>query len=245
MKKTTGILARVLALALLLPLLTAAVGASVESVSAFEGSAFGKWLDSVFYGADMAIYRLVAPLRTQGWTDFWNAYTHLGSFKAAMVVLVIGLGLCLFPKTRRAGMSTVFAIAIGGLVVNLILKNLCGRARPYVTLAANEEYMAWYRLVGSPLESDNSFPSGHTNCAMEIAVALWLGSRRRKLSWLWLVAGLAVAFSRIYIAVHYPTDVFAGLLCGVFAGVMGFLIADRLMKQPKIAAWAPLKKKAA
>ena len=115
------------------------------------------------------------------------------------------LFLCV-PRTRRLGLGMFLSIGLGFITGNLILKNLFARSRP-----------CWVRpevplLVRSP--GDYSFPSGHTLVSFEGAVSIWYHDRR------WGAAALAaaavIAFSRLYLFVHFPTDVGAGLLLGIF-----------------------------
>ena len=86
-----------------------------------------------------------------------------------------------------------------------------------------------------------SFPSGHTNAAFAAMVPLFILGDKRK-SWLALVFGVLMGISRIYLVVHYPTDVIGGLITGTLAGMIGTLIAVNLPK--KWYRWDIFKKKA-
>ena len=79
--------------------------------------------------------------------------------------------------------------------------------------------------MGSFTDSDKSFPSGHTTAAFATMVPVFLLGRKRW-SWLALVFGVLMGLSRIYLVVHYPSDVLSGLVVGSIAGVIGTLIAQ-------------------
>jgi hypothetical protein len=100
------------------------------------------------------------------------------------------------------------------------------RIRPYNTLQSNSDYMSWYQFAGSLSESDYSFPSGHTTGAFEIATALFLcfKSDKKKGAWIFPVVALCTAGSRVYLMVHYATDVIGGFVVGTIAGILGYLI---------------------
>ena len=118
--------------------------------------------------------------------------------------IVLALVLVCFPKTRRAGVTMALTLILCLCIGNLTLKPLIGRVRPY-------------DVVDVPLLveklSDFSFPSGHTLASVGAATALTLYYRRWGAVALTLAA--AIAFSRLYLFVHYPTDVVAGTLLGV------------------------------
>ena len=120
--------------------------------------------------------------------------------------LLLGV-LCLcFKKTRKVGFAVLLSLGAGALIGNVFIKNLVMRDRP-----------CWIDstvplLIHNP--EDFSFPSGHTLASFETAVSVFLYNRR----WgtvLLVLAGL-IAFSRLYLFVHFPTDV----LCGMGMGIL-------------------------
>lgn len=158
------------------------------------------------------------------WLDaVLSFYTKLGD--AGLVFLLVSVVLLLIPKTRRIGLSTLLALGIGALCTNVILKHLVARPRPWLDVAG---------LVPLVTEKDpNSFPSGHTCAAFAFASAgLWSFPAK----WIrGMTLGLAVlmGFSRLYVGVHYPSDVLAGAVVGLFAGwaackLLSFANKDRL-----------------
>ena len=144
--------------------------------------------------------------------------TALGN-GGAIWLLAAGCLLCT-KKYRRQGVLLLGGLAVGVLVGNVALKNLIARPRP-----------CWVEsvplLIASP--TDYSFPSGHTAASFAAVAALYLAGARR----LWkpaLVLGMLIAFSRLYLYVHYPSDILGGVLVGLFAGWVGSRIAAKLLK---------------
>ena len=127
-------------------------------------------------------------------------------------------------------MAVLFSMAIGTILTNLWLKPMILRVRPYNTLQMTDfwaQFKNWYAASGSLSESDYSFPSGHTTSAFETAVTLLLcliSDKKGKFAWIPPIIAVGTACSRIYLMVHYPTDVVAGAIVGTVAGIIGFLI---------------------
>lgn len=157
-------------------------------------------------------------------------FTFFGGSEFIIPMAVVGAIMIPFKKTRKVGMSVLFAVIIGTIITNLIAKPLFDRPRPYLYYAADESYMNWYTFTGMHVESDKSFPSGHTTGAFEIALALFL-TLNKKYSWVFPTFAVFVGLSRIYLMVHYPTDVIGGFFIGVFAGIMGWLITKAILKK--------------
>ncbi len=121
-----------------------------------------------------------------------------------------------FKCTRKIGVSMGIALILGLIVGNLALKPFIARIRPY-------DFAPSIQLLIPP-EHDYSFPSGHTFASFEGAVTIFLYNR--KFGSAALVLAVLIAFSRLYLMVHYPLDVIAGALLGsLFA-----LIAVRLTR---------------
>ena len=136
---------------------------------------------------------------------------------AASVVLL------LIPKYRKAGLSMGIALLIGLLVCNLTLKPLVARIRPYDYQLKHFQKTVEL-LVATP--HDFSFPSGHTIASFEAAVALTL--HHKKLGAAALVLAVLIAFSRMYLYVHYPTDVLASVVLGTAIAFLGCFLAEKL-----------------
>lgn len=135
-------------------------------------------------------------------------------------ILIAALLLC-FPKTRKTGLSMGLALLLGFLIGNVFLKNVVARIRPYDVNTGVELLIA--RL------SDYSFPSGHTLASFEGAVGLMI--RDKRLGIPALVLAVLIAFSRLYLYVHYPSDVLAGALLGTAIAFLACFLIDRAYKK--------------
>ncbi len=117
-------------------------------------------------------------------------------------------------KYRNYGFAVITALAIGYLIGNIILKNIFARIRPYNMIEGIE-------LLIAPL-SDFSFPSGHTLSSFAAAMIIFAANKRWGIP-AFILASL-IAFSRMYLFVHYPTDIIAGILIGLFSAYITLLI---------------------
>lgn len=141
--------------------------------------------------------------------------TMLGDGGAVWLLAAGGM-LCT-KKYRRQGLILLAALAAGVLVGNVCLKNLIARPRP--CWLDNSVRL----LVSSP--TDYSFPSGHTlSSAIGAAV---LTKTDRRLGWAAIPIAAVIAFSRLYLFVHYPSDILAGALLGAAIGLAAYRIGTR------------------
>ncbi len=186
------------------------------------------WLNTAFAGFDQSVTQAVHGLYDWGgplMTGFMNFISLLG--KGGIFLIALSLALLFIRKTRRYGTAMAFGLLIGVLLVNLFLKVWVARPRPYADINGFF-YPLWVQL-GSHIESDMSFPSGHTNAAFAAMTPLFLLGNK-KVSWLAIVFGLLMGLSRIFLVVHYPSDVIGGLITGTISGMIGTLIALKLPK---------------
>lgn len=147
-----------------------------------------------------------------------SSLAHSGEFWILLALIL----LC-FKKTRKAGMAMGIAMACGYLIGNMGMKNLFARTRPYD--------MTEVELLVAKLH-DFSFPSGHTLVSFEAATALTVYHRRWGIAA--LVLATVIALSRLYLFVHYPTDVLAGALLGVGIGLAACWVTNRLWDRKKV-----------
>lgn len=150
--------------------------------------------------------------------------TSLGD--GAIFWIVLAVFFLFFKKTRRAGITMAISLIFGLIICNLTLKPLVGRIRPYDF----DETLRAMMLVDG--EHDFSFPSGHTIASIEAAVALWLNNK--KLGIPAIILALTISFSRLYLLVHYPTDVLTSIILGILIAVAAYFIAKWLIKKTKI-----------
>ena len=130
--------------------------------------------------------------------------------------------LLLFPKTRKIGLGMGFAMIIGLLVCNVTLKPLIARIRPY---DLKEEMGIIIPLLTERMH-DFSFPSGHTIASFEGAVVLLKNSKKMGIPA--MVIAILIAFSRLYLYVHYPTDVLCSVVLGTIFAFIGNAIAQKI-----------------
>lgn len=190
---------------------------------------FATWLDTAFHGFDYGILSFFHGLQCDFLNGFFIKYTELGSLEFEYAIIILSMVLCVFKKTRKVGVSLFFAVLIGLLITNILLKPMVMRARPYVTMI-NDKFYDWYLAAGAINESRRSFPSGHSTFAFAMGTVLFLNFKK-KISWIFIVLAFIIAMSRLYLMVHYPTDVIVGILIGIFAGSIGYFISKMIIKQ--------------
>lgn len=168
------------------------------------------------------LYWIQEHLRCAFFDWLMPVITTLGNGGGIWIMLAVVL-LCQ-PKYRRLGLKMGAALLIGLLLCNLTLKPLVARIRPY-------DYVAEHWGITVPLlvdaPRDFSFPSGHTIASFEAATVLVLHHRKWGVSAL-VLAGL-IAFSRLYLFVHYPTDVLTSVVLGVGIGLLASWLVNRFV----------------
>lgn len=142
--------------------------------------------------------------------------TKLGD--VGIIWIILTAILLIIPKTRRTGGVMLVALVVQTVLCNVILKNLFARTRPY-------DVNTTVQLLVPKLH-DFSFPSGHTSASFTAVSALYFSKDK-----LWkpaLILACLIAVSRLYLYVHYPTDVLGGLLLGVLSGYIGYKIMEKV-----------------
>ena len=130
--------------------------------------------------------------------------------------------LIIFPKTRKMGFTAALAMLMGFIFGNLIIKNAVARARPYTL----EEFRSL--LYISEL-SDWSFPSGHSLASFEVAVSVFAYNKKAGVGA--IIVAIIIAFSRLYLVVHFPSDVLAGAIMGTLFAIAAYFIVKALYKR--------------
>lgn len=140
---------------------------------------------------------------------------------AGIFWIAFNLVLLMIPKTRRVGAVMALALIFEALICNLAIKPFVARIRPFDLNTAAQ------LLLKAP--TDFSFPSGHTGASFAVVGALLLGKNK-----LWIPAGILsvlIGFSRMYLYVHYPTDVLAGAVLGMITAWLAMLVVELAEKK--------------
>ena len=170
------------------------------------------------------------------WCPFLNAVmpviTLLGD--AGIFWIAIAVVLIIFPKTRKIGLGMGAALLMGLVVCNLMLKPMIARIRPY-------DYQLQHFGVTIKLlieaQHDFSFPSGHTIASFEAATVILLHNKKFGIPAMLLAC--LIAFSRLYLYVHYPTDVIASVILGIGLAFLGKFLVQKgydLYEKRKLSA---------
>lgn len=133
--------------------------------------------------------------------------TFLGN--AGLIWILAAVMMLIFKKYRKNGIMLVISLGCCFVIGNLLLKNIVARPRPcWINESVN-------MLISIP--TDSSFPSGHTMSAFAAAAVIMYTNRK------WGIAAyilaVLIAFSRLYLYVHFPTDVMAGAVIGTAIGI--------------------------
>lgn len=156
-------------------------------------------------------------IRQEWMTPFWTFVTSLGD--AGWFWIVLSVILMIPKRTRKIGITALVSLGIGALITNVALKNIVARTRPY------EVIDGLILLVG--VQSDFSFPSGHS-CASFAAAMVYYRMLPKKYGICAVILASLIAFSRLYVGVHYPSDVIAGVGIGMVAAWMACKIIQKI-----------------
>lgn len=190
-------------------------------------AAVQNFLNSCAVSFDLPILDWIqANLQSSFMDKFMPIVTVLGD--AGLFWIAWAVLLLLFPKTRKIGLGMGFALIMGLLVCNVTLKPMIQRIRPYDF--QEQEFGILINLL-IDRQHDFAFPSGHTIASFEAATVLLKNSKKMGIPA--MILAVIIAFSRLYLYVHYPTDV----IFSVFAGILFAFIGDALagLAAPKLA----------
>ncbi len=167
---------------------------------------------------ELEILHRIQESATEFGAAFWSFITYFG--ESGIFWIAVALFLLCFKKTRLWGITMSFALVMGLVLGNGVMKNLFARPRPY-TLDPDLHL----RLLWGEMTKDYSFPSGHTLASFEAAVSLFL--YRKKWGIAALTLAILIAFSRVFLLVHYPSDVIAGAALGTLFAVLASHLAKK------------------
>ncbi len=169
---------------------------------------------------EFEILHMIQGLHSEWLSTIMILLSLIGEY--GMCWIAVSLVLAIFPRTRQCGIAMMVGMAISFLLGNVLLKNIIGRARPFMVDTSI--------LLLVPFPSEYSFPSGHTINSFTAAVTIFLYNKKWGI--LALIGAAAIAFSRLYLFVHYPTDILGGIVLGslVACVVVHFLRGERKEK---------------
>ena len=148
--------------------------------------------------------------------------TSLGN--GGMIWIAATLLLLIPKKTRKVGIMSGAALLLSLLINNNLIKNIVQRPRPFVTFTDLQ--------IIIPTPSEFSFPSGHTSSSFAAAAVFYRHLPKRLGIPSVVLAGL-IGFSRLYVGVHYPTDVIAGVVMGILLSYLAEFIINLFLKKLK------------
>lgn len=182
-----------------------------------------------FLSFDLSVFEWIQGIQNEFLSAIMVFITTLGN--AGAIFIVLALVLLFTKKYRKAGLAVAVALIVMLLCNDLFLKEFFARPRPFNLFDTDpEKYAEWGtryifpELVHKP--SSYSFPSGHTSSAFAAAIALlW---HNRKFGIPVTIFAALMGFSRIYVEVHYCTDVIAGVVSGTICALIAVLIVKFL-----------------
>lgn len=192
------------------------------------------------WDADLLIF-LQENVRNDFLDIVMKLITHTGDKGILMIAIIAAL--LIIPKTRSIGIMTAMSLAIEAILNNVILKNLVARTRPY------EAIEGLVNIIEK--QKDFSFPSGHTGSTFAVSGVILVialfgmpiiakeGNLIREKSSLamriiavvFTIYSVLLGFSRLYVGVHYPTDVLAGLALGLITSAIAYLVYQLILKK--------------
>lgn len=170
---------------------------------------------------DYGILEVFQQIQNMFLTHIFKFFTTIG--EAGVIWIIAGIFLLIKKESRKYGVIVLLSLLMCLLFGNGLLKNLIARPRP-----------CWRHpevkmLIGIP--KDYSFPSGHTfsSFAGSYSIFYW----KKKYGYVAFAMAVMIAASRLYFFVHYPTDIFAGAIFGIFLSMVSIWIVEKGMLRKK------------
>ena len=164
---------------------------------------------------ELQILHMIQNLHRDWLNPIMIAFTNIG--EAGICWIVLSVVLAIIPRTRKCGLTMMLSMAVTFLIGNIFLKNIIARPRP----CAVDNSVSL--LI--PFPSEYSFPSGHSSNGFSAAVVVFLYFHKTGIAALAVAA--VIAFSRMYLFVHYPTDIAGGILLGTLDACLAVWLVRR------------------
>ncbi|MBD5534972.1 MAG: phosphatase PAP2 family protein [Lachnospiraceae bacterium] len=168
---------------------------------------------------ELQILHMLQELHAEWLNPVMILLSALGN--AGLIWIALSVVLAIPKRTRLCAFTMMGAMALSFLLGNIVIKNLVARPRPFAVDASV--------MLLIPQPGEYSFPSGHTLNGFTAATVIFLYYKKAGIFAL-LFAG-AIAFSRMYLFVHYPTDILAGMLLGIMDAVIMYFIVKMIIKK--------------
>ncbi len=170
---------------------------------------------------DFSILNFIQQCRTEALDDIFTFITHLGDSGAIWILISV---LMLFLSSwRKTGIRTLITMAVASVIFTLIMKEVVGRERPFNNpmglLGADD------LIIPIPF-GRYSFPSGHTLTSFAAATSIFLANK--KVGSVCMVAAALISFSRIYLYVHFLSDIIFGAIFGILSALAVKYFEDKL-----------------
>lgn len=165
---------------------------------------------------ELSILRSIQTLHSDFLSNIMIFVSFITNHGEAWIVIAL-IMLC-FKKMRKCGITISISLIMALVIGNVFLKNLIARDRPFWV----DESIA---LLATPPTS-YSFPSGHTFSAFAASISILLYSK--KLGIPAVVLASSIAFSRMYLFFHYPTDVLAGIILGIIVALISYRLVNNV-----------------
>jgi undecaprenyl-diphosphatase len=169
---------------------------------------------------DNAIVKFIVNNRIDFLNNFMIWITYTGTW---FLVLIIMTTLFLWNEKKRKWIIPLWLSVLIAEAIVYLFKFLIFRERPFEAL----------NLINLVQDSDSSFPSGHATAVFASLAVLY--KEFPKFVWFWLSFAILVAFSRIYLGVHYLTDVATGAFIGLTIGLLVVFVFEKYKPLEKIS----------
>lgn len=183
---------------------------------------------NVIKGFDFDILNTIqSNLRCEALDDFFTVLTKIAG-NYGHLWLALALVLLIFRKTRRCSFAILLSYALVFVLGQFVLKDLIARVRPCNDGDAVQAFVESLKMI-TTLPTSYSCPSTHSAWAFAAATSVFMFRKRWGL--VVLIPALAIAFSRLYLYVHFPTDVLFGAVLGILMGIAASVTVKAIAKK--------------